>query len=404
LVLALMASCLAAPAYAQADLFSPGTLGGVVDARVVHGDAETSWTDGGFGKSRFGDGSDGLVSGVVEWRPKLAWSLSAVIDAAVQPDLDKKLDLNEAYLQFKPLGSGGTRWQARAGLFYPPVSLEHDGKAWTTTRTITPSAINTWIGEEVFGGGAEVSAKRTIADQDFGLTVAVINHNDTAGTLLSLRGWSLNDVKATLHADYDLPPLSGFIGSVQDSETYPVKELDKRLGYYVRADWAPTPTARFNAIYYDNLGDMEGVNHDMQWSWYTRFVNLGLQWQPAQNTEVLAQAMSGVTRMGYAQPFGRWVNVDFQSAYVLASQTFGANALTGRVDYFRNDDQAGSFYGDLSENGWAGTLDLRHTFNPHAQVFLEALHIDSDRPERVLAGDAARQRETTLQAMARFSF
>jgi len=404
MVVALAGLCLATPAFAQADLFSPSTIGGVINARTVRGDAETSWVDEGFGKTRFGDGQDGLVDGVIEWRPKLGWSLSAVVDAAIQPDLEKKLDFNEAYLLFKPLGSGGVRWQARLGLFYPPVSLEHDGKAWTTTRTITPSAINSWIGEEVFGEGLEVSAKRTIADQDFGLTLGAVNANDTAGTLLSLRGWSLNDVKATLRGEYGLPPLSTFVSHLQDEDTYPVKELDYRVGYYARADWAPVPTARFNAIYYDNQGDMQGVSRELQWSWYTRFLNLGMQWQPAENTEVLAQAMKGVTRMGYAMPAGRWVNVDFESAYGLVSQSFGANAVTGRLDYFRNSDQAAALYGNLDEHGWAGTVDYRRTFSPHAQLFLEAMHIDSDRPERTLAGDAARQRETLVQALARFSF
>src|SRR5690242_1771672 len=123
MLLALAMTCLAGPALAQADLISPETIGGVLNARTVHGHAETSWVDEGFGKTRFGDGQDGLVDGVIEWRPKLGWSLSAVVDAAIQPDQEKKLDLNEAYLLFKPLGSGGTRWQARLGLFYPPVSL-----------------------------------------------------------------------------------------------------------------------------------------------------------------------------------------------------------------------------------------------------------------------------------------
>jgi hypothetical protein len=402
--MALAGACLAGPAFAQPDLFSPATFGGVVNARAVHGEAETSWVDSGFGKSRFGDGGDGLIDGVVQWRPRLGWSLSAVVDAVAQPDLHKKLDLNEAYLLFKPLGSGGTRWQARLGLFYPPVSLEHDGKAWTTTRTITPSAINSWIGEEVYGGGLEVGAKRAFGDHELGLTIGVIDKNDTAGTLLTFRGWSLNDARATLKGEYGLPPRSPFASAVQDDDTYSAWELDDRFGYYVRADWKPPQSISFNAIYYDNLGDRTSVDPNLQWSWYTRFANVGVRWQPGENTEVLAQAMKGLTQMGYTSPAGRWFDMDFQSAYVLATRTFGPNAVTGRLDQFRNRDRANAFYGDTSEHGWAATVDYRRDLTPNLQLFVEALHIDSDRPSRILTGDDPRQRETILQAMTRFSF
>ena len=33
----------------------------------------------------------------------------------------------------------------RAGLLFPPISLEHTAKGWAPTHTITPSAINTWV-------------------------------------------------------------------------------------------------------------------------------------------------------------------------------------------------------------------------------------------------------------------
>ena len=57
--------------------------------------------------------------------------------------------LSEAYLVFKPTPAGDTRYSVRAGLFYPPVSQEHQGPAWIDADMITPSAINSWIGEEV---------------------------------------------------------------------------------------------------------------------------------------------------------------------------------------------------------------------------------------------------------------
>ena len=405
MLLTLALAGVAGPALAEPDLFSRETVAGVVNLRAANADGEPSWLDGGFGKSRFGDETTVLADGVIEWRPKLSWSLSAVVDGVVQPDLDRdKVDLNEAYVLYKPLGSGNVRLQGRLGFFYPPVSLEHDGKAWTTTRTITPSAINSWIGEETLGAGLELSARREFSGHELGLTLAGFNKNDTAGTLLSLRGWSLNDTRAGVFGERPLPPLSTFITYVQPRETYPARELDDRFGYYVRADWKSPAGLSLNAIYYDNLGDKLAVDQQLQWSWYTRFVNVGAAWQPGENTEVLAQWMKGVTRMGYTAPAGRWIDVGFDSAYVLASQSFGANAITGRVDYFRVDDEANAYYGDLSENGWAATAAFRRTLSANAQMFIEALHTSSDRWSRVQAGVAAKQQQTTIQALARFSF
>src|SRR4051812_29407163 len=80
MTLALAAASLAGPALAQSDLFSRETVGGVINVRAASADGEASWVDGGFGKSRFGDETTGLIDGVVEWRPKLVWSLSAVVD------------------------------------------------------------------------------------------------------------------------------------------------------------------------------------------------------------------------------------------------------------------------------------------------------------------------------------
>jgi hypothetical protein len=395
---------LAGPALAQADLFSPQTVGGVAQLRINSTNDETSWVDGGFGKTRFGSESDAwLADGVLEWKPKFGWSLGAVVDVVAQPDQEHPVDFNETYLVYKPL-IGQTKVQARLGLFYPPVSLEHDGKAWTTTRTITPSAINSWIGEEVLGAALEVSARRDFGGHELGLTAAIINNNDTAGTLLTFRGWSLNDVKATLHGEHPLPPLSTFASYVQEPETYPIRELDDRFGYYVRADWKPPYPFTLNAIYYDNLGDMIGVDSDLQWSWYTRFVNVGATWQPLDDTELMAQAMSGVTRMGFTSPAGRWFDLDFEAAYLMLTQTYGANSISGRADWFRTKDRANPFYGDMNEHGWAGTVDVKHSFSDQASVLVEVLYVDSDRPGRVMAGESVQQQQTTIQAMARFTF
>lgn len=341
---------------------------------------------------------------MIEWRPHFTWSLGAVIDAEYQSDQDRPLGVTEAYLQYKPLMSGSTRFQARAGLFWPPVSMEHDGPFWSVSRTITPSAINSWIGEEVKGAGLEVQLRQTIGAHEFDLTAGSVSANDTAGTLLSFRGWSLSDQRATTSTQYGLPPLSPFLTPRQYDETTPTLELDNRVGYYVRADWRPPAPFTVNATYYDNEGDLISVDANKEWAWRTRFWNLGAQARLGDNTEILAQAMKGETLMGYPFPSGVWVYVEYESAYVLISHNFGPAILTGRYDAFTTRDEASPTYGDNSENGWALTVDAKRRFNDHATGLVEVMHMQSDRPSRSLAGLAARQNQTVVQASARLSF
>jgi hypothetical protein len=399
---------LAISSSARAEIFSPATLSGHVEVRAAAADAETAWIDGGFGKGRFGDGdgwtADGAVNAVVEWRPRFTWGLSAVVDAEYQSDLKHPLGVSEAYLLYKPLLPGGNRLQVRAGSFWTPVSLEHDGPRWTVKRTITPSAINSWISEEVKGSGVEVAVRRGVAGHELGVTVGGFAANDTAGTLLALRGWSFSDARATIGGHYELPPMNAFITGIQPDRTTTSLELDDRVGHYVRLDWRLPSSIAFNVEAYDNQGDKISDNAILEWAWRTRFTNVGLVWRPTEDLEVLAQAMSGRAEMGYTSPAGIWVDTSYRAAYVLASRQFGDTAVTGRLDAFSNKDNANPFYGDTSEEGWAATAAVRRAISPRVEVLAEALYVDSDRPGRALAGETARQTDLTLQAAARLSF
>lgn len=391
------------PAFAEGQIFSPATLTAHLELRAATASGETSWVDDGFGKGRFDD-AEGLASAVIEWRPRLAPSLSAVVDVEYQSDQQRQFGVSQAYLVYKPLITDKTHLQVRAGDFWTPVSLEHDGPRWTVSRTITPSAINSWVSEEVKGAGVEVAVRHDFSGHELGLTVGGVAHNDTAGTLLALRGWSLSDVRATIGGHYRLPPLNSFISTIQPRRTTPSLELDDRVGYYVRADWRPPAPVAFNLEIYDNEGDKISDNADLEWSWRTRFTNVGMVWRPADDLEVLAQAMSGRTEMGYTSPAGIWVDVTYRSAYVLASRSFGDTAVTGRVEVFDNTDHANVLYGDTSENGWATTAAVRRRLTPRLEILAEALYVDSDRPSRAMAAQAPRQRGLTVQGAARVSF
>ena len=408
---ALAWACLGGPALAEADLFSPETLAGRLDLRLGASDGERSWVDGGFGKTRFSGAKDGwavrpqVAEAALEWKPRFNWEWQGVVSAEMQPRQSPKVDLGEAYIQYKPVPHSDTHFSARAGLMYPAISLEHDAPIWSVSRTITPSAINAWVGEEVKVVGLEATVLQPIAGQDFQATLGVFDHNDTSATLLTFRGWSLSDVKGTPFSAFKLPPLSSFMSVRQDDETYPIRKLDKRLGYYGRLVWRPSGRFTFEAFHYDNLGNKTAVDDELQWSWATRFTNLGATVMIDDRTRILSQVMWGQTLMGYTKPgTGIWVDLDFKSAYILATRSYGKAAITGRLDYFQTHDNAAAAYGRNGEEGWSMTGAYRYTLNPHVEVVLEAVHVESDRPARRRVYLAAEQAQTTLQSSLRLTF
>lgn len=404
-------SLLSSPALAQIDLFSREAFVGRMDLRVAAADGETSWVDGGFGKTRFGGGRDGdfkahakVAEASLEWKPRFNWEWQAVVGAQVQHGQDRDIDLGEAYLQYKPVPRGETRFSARAGLYWPLISMEHDAPIWSVSRTITPSAVNSWIGEEGKVVGLEGTVMRPLGDGEFEATAGLFDHGDTSGTLLAFRGWSLSDVKSTPQGSLPLPPLSAFMTTRQAGDTYPLWRLDKRIGWYARLEWRPNGRWSINAFHYDNVGNKRAVR-EQQWSWATRFTNLGALVNVDERTKLMGQVMWGQTHMGFARPgTGIWVDVGFKSAYLLASRTYGKAAITGRVDWFATDDTAARAYGDNSEDGWSATAAYRYTVSPHVELVTEVLHVQSDRPSRVQAGVPADQSQTVLQTALRLTF
>jgi hypothetical protein len=400
---------IAGPAWADAGFFSPADVSGMADLRLSMADGERSWLDQGFGKTRVGGAGSGfaghasLANAYLAWTPHLTWDLGAVIVGQYQSDHDRAPALGEAYLTYRPTPHGDTRFLARLGLFYPPVSQEHQGPAWIDTDMLTPSAINSWIGEEVKVAGAEIAVRHSFGEQELAATAGAFGYNDTAGTLLTTRGWALSDVQTDVPGRYVLPPLSAFMEYVQAPVTTPVKEIDHKVGGYGRIDWRINDRLTVNAFYYDNAGNLIGEDK-LEWAWDTRFWNFGASLELGDHTRILSQVMIGDTRMGYAHP-DIWVDTRFDAAYLLITHRFGEDALSARFDVFETINRAEEEYGDTREHGWAITADYRKRLSPHANVLVEAMHVSSDRPARTdIVGDKARQDQTVLQAALRLSF
>jgi hypothetical protein len=405
----------ASASHAEPDLISREAFTGLLDVRAAVVDGERSWLDDGFGKLRYGGKGDGfegrasLADAALAWKPRLTWDLSAVVDGEVQHEQGYRADLIQAYLAYKPVPHGPLRYSLRAGLYYPEVSQEHSGPLWEDVDMLTPSAIDTWIGEEAKVVGGEASLTRAFGEHEISATVGAFGYGDTSGTLLTFRGWAMGDIKAGAFGDFTLPPLERLYLIGQPPETYSLREIDSRVGYYGRLEWRPPGRVRVNAFYYDNRGDLVGVDRDHQWAWATRFTNLGASWSPDEHTRILSQVMWGDTRMGFPTPRGVWFDVAFASAYALVSRDVGPGALSGRVDYFETTDRnfrpgVDETDHDWGETGWALTADYRWTLTPWANLLFEVAHVESNRPSRLEAGLDRFQTQTLVQSALRLSF
>ncbi len=393
------------------DLISPETIHGVIDLRAAAADGEPSFTDGDFGKARYGGaGNEGwtargqIAEAGLEWRPRFGWNWSATVDVAYQPGQERKIDLIQAYVTYKPAPTTATNFSVRAGLFYPPISLEHDAPLWGVTNTITPSAINSWVGEEVKVAGVEVTVTHEFGDRQLSVTGGVFGADDTAGTLLAYRGWALHDLKSQLGGSFALPPLSPFSSIVQDQDSYSTREIDGRTGHYERIEWRAGNGVDLHIFHYDNRGDRTSVDAEEQWAWDTAFTEGGVRVKFDERTRALFQAMGGRTRDGFPTGRGLFADVSFAAAYALVARDVGADTLTARADAFQIVDHTRRPNDNASEHGWAMTGAWRRPITRNLDLRVEALHVWSDRPSRVLALGTPVQAQTVIQTSLRFTF
>ena len=395
------------------------TVGGFLDTRFARTDDTVAFLDGGLGKTRYGalDGRDASLFRVsqasVFLKAKAGETLSAFVQANLDAEPDARqyrgrVDVIEAYARYRPEPTPHLRVGVKAGLFFPPVSMENDGPAWSVTRSITASAANSWIGEEVRVTGAELSLGYR-GDRDEAQALgAAFGLNDPTGSLLAWRGWALQD-RQTGAADWlPLAPIAslreGGVFEEQPPWVQPFVEVDGRLGWYAGGSWTRSGAFAINGLYFDNRGK-ETVSDGFQYAWRTSFADAGLRLQLPGRVEILGQHMRGRARMERT-PSGQYaVDARFRTSYGLASVAFGRHRLTARYDSFRVADRdVFRVEDDNDEEGhaWTGAYVFR-TGQSHTLV-LEALRIESDRPMRASIGLPVHAEELLVQLAFRLGF
>lgn len=223
----------AAGAHAES---SPYEFEGYADLRMVSVDSPLqSFMNGGLGLLRFDEDHDGLQLGrlALDFGGPLTESLRAhATMIATDGGENSAIDLTEAFVEWRPYPQSQWTWRTKLGAFYPPISLENRSVAWQSIYSLSPSAINTWIGEEVRTIGMEIRATNLGASAqrpyDVSLIAGVYGWNDPMGVLLFQRGWAIHDHEVPLFGALPRP----FTRGTEDQSIEFSQEIDSRAGYY----------------------------------------------------------------------------------------------------------------------------------------------------------------------------
>ncbi len=379
---------------------------GFADVRLAAAADETASVNGGLGKTRYGNGADGAHFGgaavVAAWQFAPEWR--ALADVRYQPQNGSSVSLAEAFVRYRPVSTSAWRWSVKAGEFFAPISLENEGIGWTSLWTLTPSAIDTWVGEEMRSVGGEVRLEHRDDANTIEGAVALVGGNDPLGEIISARGWSLDDIVNGFGSRLREPDTYAELVGIEPPRRYdPFLEIDHRMGAYADLTWRSLEYGRATLLYYDNRADpadYHAFNHgDQLFAWRTKFTSLGAQTQLGSWT-FIAQGMTGSTEI--APPGFRSVTY-FSAGYLLAGFDFGAWRPALRVDAFTTRADPASDSG-LSEHGNALTLALNWRPLDWLRLTAEGLRVESWREQRISAALEPRATDTQVLLNARVLF
>jgi len=375
--------------------------GGYLDLRLSNSGPERAAIDGGLGKTRFGD--DGTAIHLAEvalyGNLQITEDLLGFADLRYEPSQRTAVDLIDSYLRYRPVSLTPWRWSVKAGAFFPPISEENTAPGWTSPWTLTPSAINSWVGEELRTIGAEGKVEWRGESDHIEAELAAFGWNDAAGVALADRGWAMTDRVTGLFDRLRLPNALASPSNPGAVWRDPFSEIDGNPGWYAGLSWRHEDWGKLDLLYYDNEADAHAFDHE--YAWHTRFVGAGTQTGIGPVT-ILAQAISGITTI---DPSGdQAFNTDFQAAYGLLGYRVGEWRLAARADLFATEAQSHDPGLRLSEHGTAQTLAVSWVPIESVKLTLEGLRVDSWRTQRLASGLSPGQVDHQFQLGAKFMF
>jgi hypothetical protein len=368
---------------------------GFLTAREIYVNAQRSWLQGGAG--RFDVGADTVDDHKLvntynaqlgfDWMP-MSWFLVHADGVARRQQsghvAGKRVGLIQGYADVF-----NDHWRLRAGEFWLPTSRENTDPLWTSKYTITYSALNSWMAQEVRPIGADLQWSPS-----FYVTAGVtaFRGNDTMGTLLAGRGWTLGNYLAAY--DENLP-------TPEPSLDRPFGEdLDGKNGYAERIRVSLPERAMLQFTHIDNRATLSPGPVKGQEPWLTHFNIVGAEIGSTGPSTIATEWMRGSTAIGF--PGGSFT-MDFDTVYILGSHKFGHERLSARIERFTTSNASHSVPDFARENGHAWTIAWMHETNPHTRAGLEYCRVSGDRPG-LAPGFDPRTGGSTVTAEYRFSF
>ena len=400
LVLAAMLVAVLATEAKAYDLADDLSVTGYVDARLIAPTDQPSWLKGGQGKFRYGSGQNFGGEAILQADWRVADGLNVIAVGRLEPQTPSIADALETYVRYAPATQGDLSWSVKAGAFFPTISLENDDLGWASPDTLTPSAINSWIGDEIRTIGSEGTLRWNSGS--FG-TVSLIGAltccNDEAGVLIADRGWAMDDRPFGLFERERVPdatlrifhaPVPGTTGMFD--------EIDGIAGWYAGAVWQIPGIAKLTVTRYDNQGDPYAATARDS-AWRTKFWNFGARTQVG-SLVLIAQQMSGYTEI--AGP-GFEADTKFQSGFLLASYDLEDWRVSLREDLFQTR-RVGAVNNMWNEDGNATTASISWSPRDWVRLTGELIAMTSRRGEYVAAGMPYNRNDTQIQFDTRFFF
>jgi hypothetical protein len=383
-----------------------GSFDASADLLAVSSNGTPSFLDNGLGDLRFDSNHQGVQVDNLRlgYRATLADIVHVDVEAVSYADRESNpIDLTEAFAEIRPFPSGPWRSRFKLGAFYAPISLENRLQGWRSAYSLSPSAINTWVGEELRTFGAEYDldwlGRQRGHAWELGIGGSLYGLNESAGELMSERGWAIHDRQATLFGKIGEPDSPAIA-----DERLLTSQGDDRVGYYVDGTAKYLDTLELRALHYDNRADTSQYSESNNlFPWLTQFDSAGLRWTPTRQWSVISQWMSGRTCVYGSQEPAEYGDElycwHFDSEFLLLSWQLGADRLSGRFDRFEMHqsspaDQPGAYM----DRGHSWMFAYQHDLNRHVSAALEFLQIDSSLNERLEIGApaAASEREIEL--------
>jgi hypothetical protein len=372
-----------------------------VDLRLVGADAPTAFADGGLGILRYGDDRDGLQLG----RARLALSqdlgdlLTFKVDASAWGQHDHNpLDVTEAYLQLHPYPFGVWRARLKLGAFYAPLSLENRADGWESPYTLSSSALDSWVAQELRTIGTELKVEwlGTHSGHDFDASAAwgVYGWNQGAGSALVDSGFTITDWQGSVFGRVGRG--NAGMGPIDEYRQY-----DNHAGMYEGLDVHYLDRVTLEALHYDNhanpTADSEVTG---RYAWETRFDTVGLRAENDDGWTAIVQWMAGET---FIEPDEvGLLGWNFVTRYALVSKRAGHHTFSARYDDFRvSADQA---FAQGDQAGHAVTLAYRFEPNAHWRFTLEGVRTRGFQANRaIFYGEAPFATQSLVQLAIRYA-